>query len=289
MRVALEAITRKEHPAAASSTRSGKDGELGLIAALRTRKQKASKELRLGIGDDCAILRPLPSEEIVVTTDFSLENVHFRRDWHTPESVGHRCLARGLSDLAAMGARPIAAFLSLAISVELTTRSRSEKTWVERFFDGLLTLADQMKVPLAGGDTAESPVNVGNAGLIAADIVLIGGVKRARALLRSRAKAGDILYVTGPGIGRRRGGAAGARAKPEELRRIERRSGWPSSPFPRTSHRHRVEARQTRPGDSGHRSQRRTVHRPASSLRRIWFGCGDRGRRGPDSLDGKVG
>ncbi len=57
---------------------------------------------------------------MVVTTDLSLENVHFRRDWHPPQSVGHRCLARGLSDLAAMGARPEAAFLSLALPAELT-------------------------------------------------------------------------------------------------------------------------------------------------------------------------
>ena len=74
-----------------------------MIAALRAKSHKIRKELRLGIGDDCAILRPEPGEEIAITTDFTLENVHFRRDWHPPESVGHRCLARGLSDLAAMG------------------------------------------------------------------------------------------------------------------------------------------------------------------------------------------
>ena len=95
-------------------------------------------------------------EEIVITTDFSLEQVHFRRDWHTPEVVGHRCLARGLSDLAAMGARPLAAFLSLAIPSELAILSQG-KSWITRFFDGLLALADRYKVPLAGGDTAQSP------------------------------------------------------------------------------------------------------------------------------------
>ncbi len=175
-------------------------GELALISSLRARSSRASRELRLGIGDDCALLCPAAGEEIAVTTDFSLENVHFRRDWHPPESVGHRCLARGLSDLAAMGARPIAAFLSLSVPRDLIIGRRGQPSWVSRFFDGLLTLADGVQVPLAGGDTAESP-SLGNASLVAADIVLIGGVKRGRALLRSAAQAGDLIYVTGTGLG----------------------------------------------------------------------------------------
>jgi thiamine-monophosphate kinase len=186
------------------ATRSPSGGELAIIAALRSRSRRPSAELRLGIGDDCALLRPARGQEIAVTTDFSLENVHFRRDWHAPESVGHRCLARGLSDLAAMGARPIAAFLSLAVPRELTVRHRHRPSWIDRFFDGLLALADQAQVPLAGGDTAESPraaAKSGELGLVAADITLIGGVKRGHALLRSGAQAGDLIYVTGPGLG----------------------------------------------------------------------------------------
>jgi thiamine-monophosphate kinase len=173
---------------------------LALLSALRARSRRASPELRLGIGDDCALLRPARGEEIAATTDFSLENVHFRREWHTPESVGHRCLARGLSDLAAMGARPLAAFLSLAVPRELAVGSRGRPSWVDRFFAGLLALADRARVPLAGGDIAESP-SLGGAGLVAADIVLLGGVRRGRALLRSGAQAGDRIYVTGPGLG----------------------------------------------------------------------------------------
>ncbi|MGB7191653.1 MAG: AIR synthase related protein, partial [Acidobacteriaceae bacterium] len=70
--------------------------EKALIAAIRTRARgRGSSALRLGIGDDCAVVRPAADEEIVVTTDFSLEGVHFRREWHSPESVGHKCLARG--------------------------------------------------------------------------------------------------------------------------------------------------------------------------------------------------
>src|SRR5580698_9169520 len=110
-------------------------GERSLIAAIRSRAGSARGNLRVGIGDDCAVLRPPAGSEIVVTTDLSLEQVHFRRDWHAPEVVGHRCLARGLSDLAAMGARPLAAFLSVAVPAELTTRGNG-KSWLDRFLDG---------------------------------------------------------------------------------------------------------------------------------------------------------
>lgn len=153
----------------------------------------------MGIGDDCAVLRPAAGEEVVVTTDFSLEQVHFRRDWHQPEVIGHRCLARGLSDLAAMGARPMAAFLSLALPTELTTAEKG-KSWLDRFLNGLLALADRAKVPLAGGDTAQAPEFDGRGrriGLAVADIVLLGAVRRGHALLRSGAREGDVIYVTG--------------------------------------------------------------------------------------------
>jgi thiamine-monophosphate kinase len=172
------------------STLKTPPGELALIAALRARNQPHNPSIRLGIGDDCALLRPKPGEEIAITTDFSLENVHFRRNWHLPESIGHRCLARGLSDLAAMGARPMAAFLSLAVPPELIIRHRNHSSWTERFLNGLLALAERHKVTLAGGDTAQS-------NQVAADIILIGAVKQGRALLRSKAKPGDIIYVTG--------------------------------------------------------------------------------------------
>ena len=156
--------------------------------------------MRLGIGDDCAILRPPAGHEVVVTTDLSLEGVHFRRDWHPAEPVGHRCLARGLSDLAAMGAKPLGAFLSITVPPELTVRVKG-KSWLERFLDGLLALAGEAGVPLAGGDTAQSPVfdtrGQKQSGLVAADIVLVGTVKQGRALLRSKACPGDVIYVSG--------------------------------------------------------------------------------------------
>src|SRR5246127_190640 len=117
-------------------------GEVGLIEQIRRDFSSSSKAVTLGIGDDCAILRPPPGGEVLVTTDFTLEGRHFRRNLHPPESVGHRCLARGLSDLAAMGATPLAAFLSLALPAELNS-SGEQKTWVSRFFNGLLELAER--------------------------------------------------------------------------------------------------------------------------------------------------
>jgi thiamine-monophosphate kinase len=163
-------------------------GELALIEAIRKRAVRGgtpSSAVRMGIGDDCAVLRPRAGYEICVTTDFSLEGVHFRRDWHPPQSAGHRCLARGLSDLAAMGAEPMAVFLSLALP------ARTPQAWADGFLEGLLALSNRHGVTLTGGDTAQST------GGIAADIVAVGQVPRGAALLRSGARPGDGIYVTG--------------------------------------------------------------------------------------------
>ena len=162
-------------------------GELLLIERIRSRAT-TSRAVRLGIGDDCAILTPPPGHELLVTTDFCLEGRHFRRPWHSPASIGHRTLARGLSDLAAMGATPLAAFLSLALPISAARNTR----WLDGFLDGLLSLAHAHHVPLAGGDTAESPSDH-----ILADIVLLGSAPAGRALRRSTARPGDLLYCTG--------------------------------------------------------------------------------------------
>ncbi len=131
------------------------------------------------------MLRLPPGQDSLVTTDFCLEGIHFRRDWHPAESIGHRCLARGLSDIAAMGGEPVAAFLSLALPRDLA------QSWVGRFMRGLISLAEKHKVALAGGDTAESPIGV------LADIVLVGRVPKGKAVLRSGARPGDRIYVSG--------------------------------------------------------------------------------------------
>jgi len=171
--------------------------EKALIAELRTlaklaRRRQADKSVRptrvgvhTGIGDDCAVLRLPSGKESLVTTDFTLEGIHFRRDWHPPESVGHRCLARGLSDIAAMGGEPVAAFLSLALPKDLP------QAWVRCFAHGLIGLAEKYGVTLAGGDTAESPNG------ILADIIVVGSVPQGKAVLRSGARPGDRIFVSG--------------------------------------------------------------------------------------------
>src|SRR5438309_5390343 len=182
-------------------------GELALIQQIRSRwaASKPRRTVALGIGDDCALLRAPRGHEIAVTTDFLLETKHFRRDWHPPQSAGHRALARGLSDLAAMGAKPLAAFLSLALPEDLLA-GREGRRWVQGFFAGLRALAERSGTTLAGGDTASSPC-----GLILADIVVVGAVPQGRALLRSAGRPGDILYVTG--------GLGGAAAELQQLSR----------------------------------------------------------------------
>jgi thiamine-monophosphate kinase len=171
--------------------------EKALIAKIRRLARVTTHgAVPTGIGDDCAVLRLQPQiggrgkneqgqNDVLVTTDFSLEGIHFRRDWHSAESVGHRCLARGLSDMAAMGGEPVAAFLSLALPRGLP------KGWVEGFTRVLLTLAKRYRLTLAGGDTAQSPDG------ILADIVVIGTVSKGKSVLRSRAQPGDRIYVSG--------------------------------------------------------------------------------------------
>jgi thiamine-monophosphate kinase len=176
--------------------------EKKLIQQIR-RLARGGASLVSGIGDDCAVLRVPPGHELLVTTDFTIENVHFRRDWHRPELVGRRCLTRGLSDIAAMGGEPRAAFLSLAVAGDVPQK------WVDRFLKGLLDLAQEFKLPLAGGDTAQSPAG------IQADIVVVGSVPKGKAVLRSGAKPGEQIYVTGE-----LGGSAAALARLTESKPV---------------------------------------------------------------------
>lgn len=191
----LQGVTRKEQSTPENSgLAASPKGELQWIERIRQRAANTARgagALRLGIGDDCAILSPPRGHEIVVTTDMSLEGRHFRRDWHPPAAVGHRALARGLSDLAAMGARPLAAFLSLAIPRAVAAEA-TDSNWIEGFLDGLLALAATTKTPLAGGDTAEAACSD-----ITIDIVLLGATPTGRALRRAGAQPGDRIFVTG--------------------------------------------------------------------------------------------
>src|SRR5579864_350629 len=144
----------------------------------------ANSTVKTGIGDDCAILHLKPGFELLVTTDLCIEDVHFRRTWHPAAAVGHRCLTRGLSDIAAMGGEPLACFLSLGLPADLP------QAWANGFLRGLLALARLYKAQLAGGD-------VSSAKQITADIVVTGQVPSGTAILRSGARPGDRIYLTG--------------------------------------------------------------------------------------------
>jgi thiamine-monophosphate kinase len=154
----------------------------------------------LGIGDDCAVFRPRASaaEDLLFTTDLLIENVHFRRGTHRPEDLGWKALARGLSDIAAMGGEPRFCLLSLAIAP--WTRPR----WVDAFYDGLLALAARERTPLVGGDVARAEI-------LMCDIVVCGSVARGKALRRDGARAGDRIYVSGTLGGSAMGLARGRR------------------------------------------------------------------------------
>ena len=184
--------------------------EKQLIQQIR-RLARGGSSVVTGIGDDCAVLRVPQGHELLVTTDFTIENVHFRRDWHAPELVGRRCLTRGLSDIAAMGGEPRAAFLSLAIAEDVPQK------WVDRFLKGLLALAQEHKVPLAGGDTAQSE------GGIQADIVVVGSVPTGKAVLRSGAAWPADLCDRRVGRGR---GSAGAYGGIEVASKVFQSLNW---------------------------------------------------------------
>jgi thiamine-monophosphate kinase len=139
----------------------------------------------LGIGDDCAIFRqPGAAEDLFFTTDMLIEDVHFRRETHRPEDAGWKALARGLSDIAAMGASPRFCLVSLALA------PCPDSKWVNAFYRGLLRLAAREKIVLAGGD-------LGQASQLMCDIVVCGSAPRGTALRRSGARPGDAIYVSG--------------------------------------------------------------------------------------------
>jgi thiamine-monophosphate kinase len=212
----------KMRPKSAQAWGSGGTGELALLTRIRACSMQTHRaELKLGIGDDCALLRLRPHEDLAVTTDLSIEGRHFRLGWHPAEAIGHRTLARGLSDLAAMGARPIAAFLSLGLPRSLAQKTKGRELWLDRFLEGFFALAEAHQTPLAGGDLAESP-------MVVADIVLTGAVRRKKALLRSGAGPGDLIYVTGS-----LGGSAAGLARMAQWAAAPRQGRSPKKQFPR--------------------------------------------------------
>jgi thiamine-monophosphate kinase len=165
--------------------------ELDLLRLIRSRVPPLGPGIVLGIGDDCAIFRPRGSrEDLVFTTDMVLEDVHFRRQTHPGEIVGWRALARGLSDIAAMGAQPRFCLVSLALA------PWADDAWVDAFYRGLTRLARMTGTTVAGGDLARAEK-------LACDVAVCGSVPRGKALRRDGARPGDAIYVSG-----RLGGAA---------------------------------------------------------------------------------
>lgn len=165
----------------------------------------SGRGLTLGIGDDAALARPAAGRELILTSDWTIEDVHFRLELHPPESVGHRALARALSDVAAMGGRPRWALVSLALS------KRVPASWVKKFYGSMARLARRAGVVIAGGDTSVVPDKV------AIDIAVIGDVPRGRALRRSGARPGDAIFVSGRlGLSALGLKLLEARAKPEK-------------------------------------------------------------------------
>ncbi len=152
--------------------------ELALIDRLRRLKGVS------GIGDDCAVFRPKATEDLLLKTDQLIEGIHFPKSMR-PETIGERALARALSDIAAAGGDPRCCLVALAVP-----RTKSEQ-WILSFFRGLLNLGNTSGTVLVGGDLAHDDK-------VHCSVMVVGAVKRGRALTRAGARPGDQLYVSGP-------------------------------------------------------------------------------------------
>ena len=167
--------------------RSNEDSILKKIsegAGITLDSRMARGALVRGIGDDAVLFRPQAGRQTILTCDWFLDGTHFLRDKHPPDSVGWKCLARALSDIAAMGGKPRCFLLSLALPASLTGR------WLDEFLLGLRRVSAKFQCPLAGGDTTcreEILINV----------TVVGEVQMGRAVLRSGARPGDLLCVSG--------------------------------------------------------------------------------------------
>ncbi len=161
-------------------------GEFGLIDRIEraARKSGRARGVALGIGDDAAVLRPPPGEDWVVTTDALVEGVHFRWQTQSARCIGRRALVASLSDLAAMGAQPLGFVVALAAPPGLEVRA------FDGLLAGLLQEAETHRCPLVGG-------NLSRARQTSISITAQGSVERGRALLRSAARPGDRIFVTG--------------------------------------------------------------------------------------------
>jgi thiamine-monophosphate kinase len=157
-------------------------GEFDLIA---TYFKRPARQAVLGVGDDCALLQPAAGTQMAISSDMLVEGRHFLSTV-SPERLGHKALAVNLSDLAACGATPRAFTLALALP-------RVDATWLAGFSKGMFALADAHGCELIGGDTTQGPLNI--CITVLGDVPVVGGTSQA--LLRSGAKVGDDIYVSG--------------------------------------------------------------------------------------------
>jgi thiamine-monophosphate kinase len=175
----------KKQPASSHTSQSR--SEFDFIDALRQRVGPAARQsLIAGIGDDAAIIHNTPGKETVITADLLVEDVDFRRTTTPPYLLGHKALAVSLSDIAAMGSRPLWSLISIGIPDDVW-----QTDFVDRMYDGVIDLANRYGVQLIGGDTSRTTEN------IVIDSIVIGECTAGMSLKRSGARAGDQIFVTG--------------------------------------------------------------------------------------------
>ena len=173
-----------------------------LIAKLKAIVSRAAPTaLLVGIGDDAAVWQPSRSHRSVITTDALIEGVHFTRAAMTAADVGHRALASNLSDIAAMGARPVLATIAFGIG------PGADEAWVLECYRGIAALAERARCAIAGGDIVRAPS-------ITIAITIVGEVRASNLKTRAGMRPGDTIAVTGP-LGASRAGLAVAVERPE--------------------------------------------------------------------------
>lgn len=185
------------------------------------RPRTGPQSLRLGIGDDAALFIPARGCELVLTADWFLEGTHFRRSKHPADSVGWKCLARAVSDVAAMGGVPRCFLLSLALPESLTG------TWLDQFLAGLRRASQKLNCPLAGGDTTKSA-------RVLINVTVVGEVQSGVAKRRTGARPGDSIYVSGT-LGEAEAGWQTLQASKQKIPKTDRRLQKHYYPAPRIS------------------------------------------------------